>query len=308
MLDLTRIQSFVLSAECLSFSEAAKQLHLTQPTISHHIKGLEETFGVRLFDRSSHHLQLTEAGRLLLPLARRLLRQSITIEELMASSQDAVIGQLRIACSTTAGKYLLPLLAARFRQQHAGIQVSILPCTPDILFDRLLGGDVDISVTSSEPPAQGVQSQPFFEDVIRLVVSAEHPWAGRASIEPDALIGEPMVIMGPTSGTRRVLLAQLAMHDITLDDLNVLLELGNAEAIVNTVKAGYGIAFVSALAAAADLELGHVNVVPVSGMTLRRTIYMVRRDISPPNRVQEAFWSFVHDDANADLLQLPKHL
>jgi DNA-binding transcriptional LysR family regulator len=113
-----------------------------------------------------------------------------------------------------------------------------------------------------------------------------------------------MIIREPTSGTRRVMLTELAKHDITLDDLNIFLELSNAEAIVRTVAAGFGVSFVSTLATACPLERGYVVEVPVAGLELMRKVYMVRRSLDEPNRPQEVFWSFVHDPANADLLHL----
>lgn len=305
MINLDRIETFLLAAEHLSFSETAKQLHVTQPTVSHHIAQLESDFGVMLFDRSGQRLQLTEAGRLLLPMARHLIRQAMDVRDMMASCREEVAGHLRIACSTTAGKYILPLLAARFRRQHPGIQVTILACRHEQLVERLQEGEANLSVTSSEIVESGIQSQPFFQDNIILIVPAGHPFSRRDAVEPEELTTVPMLMMDQMSGTRRVLLTELARHDITYDDLDVLLEIGNAEAIVNTVQAGFGIACVSALAAATPLELGRVTAVPINDMQMRRMIYMVRQAISPPQRAQEVFWRFVHDASNADLLRLP---
>jgi DNA-binding transcriptional LysR family regulator len=305
MTDLIKLKSFLHVAENLSFSEAAKHLHLTQPTISHHIKILERDLGVELFTRSGPNLKLTEAGRLLLPWARKLIRQSIEMQEMMASLQQKIIGHLRIACSTTAGKYVLPLLAARFCQRHSGIRVSILTCTPEHVVPRLLEEEANLGVVSSyEVCGNELQCQEFFRDSISLIVPANHPWAIRQCIEPGDLLGEPMIIREPTSGTRRVMLTKLAQHDITLDDLNVFLELGNAEAIVRTVAAGFGVSFVSTLATACLVERGYVVEVPVAGLELRRTIYMIRRSLEVPNRPQEVFWGFIHDPSNADLLRL----
>lgn len=308
MVDLDRLRTFLVAAEHLSFTEAAKQLHVTQPTVSHHISLLEEDFGVRLFEREGGGLELTEAGRLLLPMARQMLHQAMDVRDMMLSLGDEVAGQLRIACSTTAGKYILPLLAARFRQRHADIQVTILACRSEQLVERLISGEAHISVTSSELNERGLQSQPFFEDSIALIVPANHPWAKRSAIEPDELTEEPMLILEPLSGTRRVLLMELAKHDIAYDNLNILMEIGNAEAIVNTVQQGYGVAFVSNLAAAAQIASGHVVTVPVNNMRMNRVIYMVRQEINAPHRPQELFWRFVHDESNADLLRLPKRV
>ncbi len=305
MIDLTKLNSFLHAAENLSFSEAAKHLHLTQPTISHHIKTLERDLGVKLFNRSGSNLKLTEAGRLLLPRARKLVHQSVEMQEMMASLQESIVGHLRIACSTTAGKYILPLLAARFCQRYPGIRVSILTCTPEYVVPQLLEEEVNLGVVSSyEVCGNGLECQPFFNDFITLIVPADHPWASRQCIEPEDLLEELIIIRESTSGTRRVMLTELAKHDIALDDLNIYLEMGNAEAIVRTVAAGFGVSFVSTLATACLIEHGNVVELPVAGLELKRKIYMVRRSLDDPNRPQEVFWSFVHDPANVDLLQL----
>ena len=101
-------------------------------------------------------------------------------------------------------------------------------------------------------------------------------------------------------------MSQLAQHDIGENDLNVFLELGNAEAIVRTVASGYGISFVSSLASFCQEERGMVVRVPVKGLQLVRMIYMVRKKLTTPNRPQDVFWSFTHDEANKDLLNLPE--
>lgn len=305
MIDLMRLRAFIYAAESLSFSEAAKQLHVTQPTISHHIKNLEKTLNVELFLRSGHTLKLTEAGRLLLPFAHRLVHQANELQEMMSSLQQNIVGHLRIACSTTAGKYILPRLAARFCHRFPGIRVSILACTPHHVVPQLLDGEANIAVVSSyDLCGDDQECQVFFNDTITLIVPADHPWSAREYIDPDDILAERMIIREPTSGTRRVLLTELAKYDIKQDDLNIFLEMGNAEAIVATVEEGFGVSFVSTLAADWAIKLGKVVAVPVAGLELRRTIYMARRILDTPNRPQEAFWNFVHDPSNRDLLRL----
>jgi len=304
MFDLAKLHAFLQAAESLSFSEAARHLHLSQPTISHHIKTLEGELGVELFTRSGHDLKLTEAGRLLLPLARKLIREAIEIQQLMDSFQDKIVGHIRIACSTTAGKYLLPQFAARFRRRHPGVRVSILGCTQEHVVPRLLEEAADLGVVSYEACGGELECQEFFRDHIVLVAPADHPWASHPSIEPTELLNTPFIIREPTSGTRKVLLAELGGHDFALEDMDIFLELGNAEAIVRTVEAGFGVSFVSRLATTCALDRGTVVEVPVAGFDLRRQIHMVRNTMHPANRAVEAFWGFVHDPANADLLRL----
>jgi DNA-binding transcriptional LysR family regulator len=307
MIDIQKIETFLCAAENSSLSGAAKRLHLSQPAVSHQIKALEQELGAILFVRSNTGLQMTEAGRLLLPWARRLLHDTNDLKEIMASLQKDIAGELRISCSTTPGKYILPQMAARFSLRYPGIKVRILACGPERAALNLLDGEAHLAVVSSEVNEASLESQNFFSDTISLIVSCRHRWAGRTSIEPHEILEESIILREETSGTRRVVLAELAKFDISLDDLNIFMELGNAEAIVRTVVAGYGISFVSTLATACPLERANVENLPVDGLNLQRTIYMVRKRISPPHRPRDAFWSFIHDPANADLISLAEH-
>ncbi|MBT7191592.1 MAG: LysR family transcriptional regulator, partial [Anaerolineae bacterium] len=192
---MAKLKSFLYAAEHLNFSEAAKRLHLTQPTISHHVKILEHELGTELFDRSGA-LRLTDAGRLLLPSARDLIKKCGDVKEMMASLDNEVVGELNIACSTTAGKYILPLLVARFCERYPGIRVNILACTPPHIVPRLLEGEANLGVVSSEIAGEGTESQTFFNDYITLIAPADHHWAvyvlkafGQFLMETFSLVG-----------------------------------------------------------------------------------------------------------------------
>ena len=304
MIDLTKLQAFLYAAESLSFSEAAKQLHLSQPTISHHIKSLEQELGVELFTRSGSGLKLTDAGRLLMSQAGKLLREANAVEQMMDSLQEKIAGQITIACSTTTGKYVLPQVAARFHQLHPGVKISILACTQENVVPRLMKEEADLGVVSYDVCGGEVECQEFFQDHIILIVPADHPWAARQHIEPSELLKIPFIIREPTSGTRKVMLAELGKHGIGLEEMDIFLEVGNAEAIVKTVEAGFGVSFVSRFAAGWALDRGTVVEVPVAGFDLRRKLYMVRNKMQTTHRAVEAFWGFVHDPANADVLRL----
>lgn len=304
MIDIQKIETFLAAAENLSLSETAKQLHLSQPAVSHQIKSLEQELNVILFTRSNTGLQMTEAGRLMLPWARRLLHDTKNLREMMSSLNDEIVGELRIACSTTAGKYILPQMAGRFCQQYPGIRVRIFACGPEQATLELLEGEAHIGVVSSEIEDLGLESQEFFRDTITLIVPADHRWAMRQRVEAAEILEEKIIMREATSGTRRVVLTELAKHDISLDDLDVFMELGNAEAIVRTVAAGFGISFVSSLASACPLERGNIVDLPVNDLDLQRKVYMVRKRISAPHRPRDVFWSFVHDPSNADLLRM----
>lgn len=302
MVDVQKIQTFLYAAETSSLSEAAKQLHLTQPAVSHQIKSLERELGVTLFTRNNTGLKITEAGELLLPWARRLLHDMNDLKDMMQSTQEVVGGELRIMCSTSVGKYLLPQLTARFCLRYPKIKVRILACGAERTVLKLLEGEAHLGVISMEANDKGVESQEFFHDAIHLVVPSNHRWVTRSSIEPSELIQEPILLREATSGTRWVMLTELSKFDISLEDLNVFVEIGSAEGVMEAVSAGYGVSFVSELASKYLRELGRVATIPVKGLNMQRTIYMARKRISAPHRPRDVFWSFIHATENSDLL------
>ncbi len=302
MVDIQKVETFICAAESSSLSDAAKLLHLSQPGVSHQIKLLEQELGVQLFTRSNIGLHLTEAGQLLLPWARHLLHDMDDLKEMMASLQEAAVGELNIVCSTSIGKYVLPQLATRFCLMYPKVKIHLLSCSPETIALNLLAGIAQLGVVSAEVNDKGLESQEFFRDSIGLIVPVNHPWAMRPSIEPSEIVNEPLYIREETSGTRWAMLTELSKFDISLEDLNLFMEIANAEGIMEAVATGYGISFVSCLASKHLRALRQIISVSVEGFNVQRTTYMVRKRISPPHRPRDVFWGFIHTPENADLL------
>ena len=124
MLDAHQLNVFLVAAESLNFTVAARELHMTQPSVSQHIRELERHFGTRLFLRLGRRLELTDAGEALVPLAREMSALSIRIDERMESLRGEVYGHLTIGCSTTPGRYLLPGLLASFLRRHPKVEAT----------------------------------------------------------------------------------------------------------------------------------------------------------------------------------------
>jgi DNA-binding transcriptional LysR family regulator len=213
---------------------------------------------------------------------------------------------LRIACTTTAGKYVLPHLAARIHEHYPGVQVFIQPCVRNDMISRLLADEADLGVVSSEIRENDLECQYFFTDHICFIVPENHPLAKRDTIQPSELLDVPIILREPASGTRRVLEAELAKHDISFDDMNVLMEVGNSEAIVLAIAGGLGVSFVSRMSSAYARVWGCVVEVEVDGLSLDRRICIARRKLTHPNIVRDAFWAFIHAPENKDVLSLPE--
>jgi DNA-binding transcriptional LysR family regulator len=301
-MELNHLKTFIDAAQTLNFSETAQRLHTTQPTVSKHVKELENEVGVDLFERvSGGKLKLSQAGQALLPWAQQLLRECNKFHEIAHSMNEKVTGTLSISCATASGKYLLPVLAARFRTRFPDVQIKLRPCAPTQVSQDLLNHETDLGIVSFESQQEGLECQQFTIDDVILIAPAHHPWARRAFIEPDDLLREPILLREPDSGTRRALASALAAHDISLNDLLVLLEIGNAEGMVHTVAAGVGVAFAPRVATELAIRAGAVREITVKGLRIERKIYMLRNALRAPSRPAELFWGCIHDPENADL-------
>jgi DNA-binding transcriptional LysR family regulator len=306
MLDLYTLQIFLVAAETENFSETGRRLNLSQPSVSLQIRGLETYLGTELFDRSGRHIVLTEAGQALVPLASQLVGHAIQVEEAMASLHGEVVGLLKVGCSTTVGKYVLPKLLARLRDRHPLVQVTCHVTTRSLALQMLIDGDVHVALTSLREPYKDIEYRPFLTDQIVLVMSPEHPWAltGKA-VQPSDLLTQKFIVREESSGTNASLKDGLSWHNLSLDDLNIVMTLGNSEAICMAVQEGIGGAFVSCMVVADAIRSGALVSVEVEGLTLQKNLYMANHTGRPATRAQSAFWDLAFSPESESIRQLP---
>jgi DNA-binding transcriptional LysR family regulator len=149
--------------------------------------------------------------------------------------------------------------------------------------------------------------QSFLEDQIILIVPPDHAWVGRGPVAPADLLGQPFILRESTAGSHEVLAEGLARQGVDVERLQAVLLLANAEAIEMSVEAGIGAAFVSRLAASRSLSLGKVVEVPVSGLDLRRSIFMVRHQRHVITPLQQAFWEFAFAPENDPVRRIAEY-
>ncbi|HEC21336.1 MAG TPA: LysR family transcriptional regulator [Chloroflexi bacterium] len=309
MLNLNELQVFIVAAETENFSEAGRRLNLSQPAVSMQIRSLETQLNVTLFHRAGRHIRLTEAGHALVPMARDLIQRAIRLEETMASLEGEVVGLLRVGCSTTSGKYILPKLIAGLRRQHPQVQVICHVTSRSRALRMLLEGEVHVALSSLREPYKDIEYRPFLTDRIILIAPPDHPWARQKTpIEPTDLLKEDFILREEGSGTHAALKEGLACHDLSLDHLNVVMILGNSEAICMAVQEGIGLAFVSALSAAEAIQSGSLAMIEVKGLELSQTLYMAHHAARPATRAQIAFWEYAFAPENEAIRRLPSEV
>ena len=293
MLDTHQLNVFLIAADTLNFTQAARILHMSQPSVSQHIQSLEQSFGQPLFIRSGRHMELTAAGQALVPLARDMVERSHVIEETMKSLEGEVHGHLRVGCSTTPGKYILPQLLANYHHDHPLVQVSCHVTSQGKAMDMLCDGEVHIAMVS-EPhmSCRTADTRRFMVDPVILITPLDHPWAKRKEIEPEELYEGRFILREEGSGTQMAVSQGLASIGVAMEDLKTLLVLGSSEAIALSVKEGIGVGFVSQIVVT-QLVAGLVAPVNVRGLEIVREIHIGSQQRKPQTAAQKAFWSFI---------------
>ena len=293
MLDAHQLNVFLVAAETLNFTEAAQKLHMSQPSVSQHIQSLEQQFGLTLFNRAGRHLELTDAGTALVPLAREMVGRSIQIKETMESLKGDVYGHMLVGCSTTPGKYVLPQLLAEFHRHHPRVRVTCQVAPQKTTLQLLCDGEVHFALASEYLiSCKDVEFRQFMTDPVVLICPLDHPWATRQEIEPAELRETDFIVREENSGTRNAVRMAMEVHGLAEDELNVLLTLGSSEAIAIAVQEGIGVGFVSSMVYTRLVE-NRVATVRVRGMNIEREIYIGRNTRIPASAAQAAFWGFI---------------
>lgn len=174
MLNLDALKVFLAVAEHGSFSEAGRQLHLSQPAVSQIVQGLERQLGTQLFLRQGRTAQLNEAGQVLVSMARELVTSSQRVEQTMLSLHGEVIGEMSVGCSTASGKYLLPGMIAHFRREFPHVRINVLVTSRDSVINKLLSAEICLGVSSKMIEHQELEYQNFFQDDVILIAPANH--------------------------------------------------------------------------------------------------------------------------------------
>ena len=287
-MDLWQLKIFCKVVELKSFSKAGKTVHLSQPTVSSHIKDLEDHFSCRLIDRLSKEAVATKAGELLYRYARKILTFSDETEAAMAEFNGKIKGRLLIGGSTIPGAYLLPRIIGAFAGQYPEVTISLIVEDTEKIIEGVLSGNLEMGVVGAESSAKRIFQEKLIEDELRLIVPHNHPWAQRKAIPLNLLLSEPFIVRESGSGTLASIQLNLAREGYTIEDLKIAAELGGTEAVRQGIKNKVGISILSTLAVSEDLKFGSLKAIAIKGLKLKRSFYLTRdkyRSLSPLSRV-----------------------
>ncbi|WP_127584353.1 selenium metabolism-associated LysR family transcriptional regulator [Paenibacillus koleovorans] len=274
-LNFHQLHIFYTVAEKGSFSMAAQALHMTQPAVTMQVQGLEDYFGTKLFQRSTKRIEITEAGRTLLPFAKRSIELIKETDVAMSKFTHMVEGRLQLGASLTIGEYVLPRLLGPFSREYPNISVSMKVINTTQILEEILNHQLNFGLVEAPVLHPDVRTEVVLNDELKLIVPSDHPLAQQDKVIPEDLLHYPFILREQGSGTRQVMEKELERVGLGAGRLKIVMELGSTGAIKSAVEAGLGITVLSPSSVKHEVALGLFQVKTIEGVTFTRHFYSI---------------------------------
>ncbi|WP_042160091.1 selenium metabolism-associated LysR family transcriptional regulator [Paenibacillus gorillae] len=274
-LNFHQLHIFYTVAERGSFSAAAGALHMTQPAVTMQVQSLEDYFGTKLLLRSTKRIDLTEAGKALMPYARRSIELIRDTDQAMSTFTKQLKGKLQLGASLTIGEYILPRLLGPFGMEFPHITISMKVINTAQIMEDILNHQLNFGLIEAPVNHPDMHMEAVMSDELKLIVPRGHPLAGRTDVMLDEVADYPFVLREQGSGTRLVMEEQLKRKNIDPADLKIVMELGSTGAVKSAVEAGLGVSFLSSSSVKHEVALGLLHIVPIHNVRFRRQFYSI---------------------------------
>ena len=277
-IDFRHLETFCRIADLKSFSKAADDLFLTQPTVSGHILSLEQSLSLRLFDRTSREVRLTKAGEVFLKYASKILSFRKDLMNALSEFSQGIRGELSLGASTIPGEYLLPKLMGDFKSGHPHFVISLKIADTKEIVQYVLQDMVEFGVIGARLNHPSLHFEKYQEDEIIIVAPPDHPMTRKKRVNVEELLKVPWIIREEGSGTQMAVEKALRKIGKSLKQFNVVMEMGSTSSVKEGVKAKLGLAFISRRATEEELHQGFLSRIDVEGIEpISRQIYIATR-------------------------------
>lgn len=293
-LTLRQLQVFESAARHLSFSRAAKELHLSQPGVSMQIKLLEETVGHPLFEQLGKKVFLTEVGREVLRTSQAVAQQLVDLEDTLNDLGGLKQGNLTVGVVSTVSNFAIRLIS-QFRLKHPEVRIVLDVVNRETLLARLANNEVDLALMGQPPAGQDLESTPFMENPLVVIAPMHHPLARGKAIPLARIAQEDFVAREPGSGTRNATESFFQSHGLAL---RAAMEMNKNEAIKQAVEAGLGLGVVSRHTVTQELAARRLTMLDVEGFPIRRQWHLAHRHNKRFSLAASAFARFVLTQAS----------
>lgn len=266
-LDSRQVRMFCVLARTGSFTQTAREVHVTQSGVSHAMKALERDIGCRLLDRLGKKVVLTQAGEQLLHHATKILQEMESARESLAHLGKWGRGRLRLGASTTACQHIIPPVMREFKESFPEHVISIEPGDTPAIVNSLLRQRIDLALSLEPANEPQLEFHPLFTDELHFIVGALHSWAKTRKVERSEIPRQSYILYSKNSVTFRLVEKYFHGEQMTL---NTVIQLGSMEATKELVKLGIGVSIVAPWIARKELEDGSLIALPLGRRKLER--------------------------------------
>ena len=269
-----RLQVFHAVAKQLSFTKAADVLFMTQPAVTFQIKQLEEHFNTRLFDRGHGRIALTPAGEVVLGYAEKILGLSSEMDVRLSELSGEIGGSLMVGASTTIAEFMLPAILGEFKSTYPSVRSRLVVGNSESIENRVMEHAIDIGFIESLSHEPNLECEVCCDDELVVICHPRFPLARHKELTPQKLLEHAYVSREPGSGTREFTESYLRSSGISLEQMNVVMELGSPIALNSVVETGLGFAIASRASIVKEQRLGDIVAIPLKPRLIR-TLSMV---------------------------------
>ena len=274
-MNLKQLEAFVQIADSGSFSKAAKDLYLTQPTISAHVSTLEKELNTRLFVRNTKEVKLSDSGSILYDYAKQMIILQKQIEDTFAVREEKLQQRITIAASTIPAQYLLPGILSTYLEKYPNQQFKIIEADSAQVVEMVVNHKVDVGFAGTVIDKRLCKYIPFYQDELVVITPNNEKYQNIDQNIAAWILNEPLIMREEGSGTRKEAENQLKQIGILTSRLNVIASMESPEAIKRAVASGMGVSVISRLAAETELEKGTLLAFPISVEDMRREIHII---------------------------------
>lgn len=276
-MEMKKLDVFCKVVEQKSFTRAAEAVRLSQPTVSDHVRTLEEELGQKLLDRLGREVEPTPVGRLLYSYAVKILRLQQETLQALEQFDGNLSGSISLGASTIPGTYILPGLISRFRDQFPAVKTAVHVSGSRAIARKVMDGEYDLGLVGAIWNEKGLEWIPLFQDTLTPVAHPASPLVRAQPLAVGDLCTQPFIFREPGSGTRKVIAQLLETLGHKESDLQEVAMLGSNEAVKEGVKAGLGISLLSSRSIAEDVARGTLVALVLEGISGERPFYLIRR-------------------------------
>jgi len=294
-MDIHHLRVFASVFQDKNFSKASKKLLLSQPTVSAHIKALEEEYNCKLFDRLGRTIIPTKEAEVLYQYAIEIIEKADAIKEAIGSFGNKISGKLIIGASTIPGTYLLPLIMTSFQKKYPSVSFQILIADSKKIVESLSKHELLMGIVGAKLGNDKINYLPFLDDELIAISSPSLIKNDRMALKE--LIRFPMILREEGSGTRTMTEQILSERGIPHHNISIAGIFGSTDAVKQAVKAGLGVSILSRLSVSDELKYKTLKEIKITGVSMRRKFYIITHKSRTLPPAYNIFINYVKADA-----------